>query len=127
MPCEDKPACIGMPGGAGYSEVGIFVDGKGKERVEEKRGGWMPNLFTIIVVFWLLAFGYTFWIQQSHLNDVADDREVAAARLEEARARNEKLKKERDSMDKPEFVEKVAREELGMTRSGEMPYIAGKK
>ena len=61
------------------------------------------------------------------MNDVADDRAVAAARLEEARARNEALKKERDSMDKPEFVEKVAREELGMTRSGEMPFIAGKK
>lgn len=87
----------------------------------------MPNLFTIIVVGWLLAFGYTFWMQQTHLNDVADDREVAAARLEEARTRNEKLKKERDNMDKPEFVEKVAREELGMTRSGEMPYIPGKK
>ncbi len=95
--------------------------------MEDRRSGWMPNLFTVIVVVWLLAFGYTFWMQQSHLNDVADDRAVAAARLEEARARNEALKKERDSMDKPEFVEKVAREELGMTRSGEMPFIAGKK
>ena len=95
--------------------------------MEDRRSGWMPNLFTVIVVVWLLAFGYTFWMQQSHLNDVADDRAVAAARLEEARARNEALKKERDSMDKPEFIEKVAREELGMTRSGEMPFIAGKK
>ena len=95
--------------------------------MEDRRSGWMPNLFTVIVVVWLLAFGYTFWMQQSHLNDVADDRAVAAARLEEARARNEALKKERDSMDKPEFVEKVAREELGMTRRGEMPFIAGKK
>ena len=66
-------------------------------------------------------------MQQSHLNEVEEDRAVAVTRLEEARARNAELKKERDSMDKPEFIEKVAREELGMTRQEEMPYIPGKK
>ena len=95
--------------------------------MEEKKGGWMPNLFTIIVVLWLLGFGYKFYIQQSHLDEDADDRAVAVTRLEEARARNAELKNERDSMDTQEFIEKVAREELGMTRQGEMPYIPGKK
>jgi len=95
--------------------------------LEEKKGSWMPSIFTLIVVIWLLGFGYKFWEQQSQLNAVASDRAVETMRLEEARARNEELKKERDSMDKPEFIEKVAREELGMTRDGEMPYIAGKK
>jgi cell division protein DivIC len=99
----------------------------GTKRVEERKDGWMPNLFTVIVVLWLLGFGYKFYVQQSHLDEVADDRAVAVTRLEEARARNAELKKERDSMDKPEFIEKVAREELGMTRQEEMPYIPGKK
>jgi len=99
----------------------------GTKRVEERKDGWMPNLFTVIVVLWLLGFGYKFYVQQSHLDEVADDRAVAVTRLEEARARNEALKAERDGLEKPEYIEKVAREELGMTRSGEMPYIAPAK
>ncbi len=66
-------------------------------------------------------------MQQSQLNEVAEDRAVEVTRLEEARKRNEALKQERDGLDKPEYIEKVAREELGMTRHGEMPYIAAKK
>ena len=95
--------------------------------MEEKRGGWSPSIFAVIVALWIIGFGYTFCMQQSHLNEVEEDRAVAVTRLEEARARNAELKKERDSMDKPEFIEKVAREELGMTRQEEMPYIPGKK
>ena len=33
----------------------------------------------------------------------------------------------RAGLEKPEYIEKVAREELGMTRHGEMPYIAPAK
>ena len=95
--------------------------------MQKKRGGRFPGIFAVIVAVWLIVFGYTFCMQQSHLNEVASDRAVAAARLEAARARNAALKKARDSMDKPEFVEKVAREELGMTRTEEMPYIVGRK
>ncbi len=95
--------------------------------MEEKRGGWSPSIFAVIVALWVIGFGYTFCMQQSHLNEVEEDRAVALTRLEEARARNTALKEERDGLNKPEYIEKVAREELGMTRHGEMPYIAAKK
>ncbi|MBR1552491.1 MAG: septum formation initiator family protein [Schwartzia sp.] len=72
-------------------------------------------------------FGYTFCVQQSQLNEVAEDRAVEVTRLEEAKKRNAALKEERDGLDKPEYIEKVAREELGMTRHDEMPYIAARK
>ena len=96
--------------------------------MEGKRGGSStPSIFAIIVAICLIWFGYTFCTQQAHLNEVADDRAVAITRLEEARARNEALKEERAGLEKPEYIEKVAREELGMTRHGEMPYIAPAK
>ncbi len=95
--------------------------------MEKQDGGWMPSLFTIVVVGWLILFGYTFCTQQAHMNKVADDRAVEMTRLEEARAHNQELKKERVGLEQPEYIEKVAREELGMTRHGEMPYIAAKK
>ncbi len=99
----------------------------GQNGMEEKRGGWSPSIFAVIVALWVIGFGYTFCMQQSHLNEVEEDRAVAITRLEEARARNAALKEERDGLNKPEYIEKVAREELGMTRHGEMPYIAAKK
>ena len=95
--------------------------------MKEQQGGWQPSIFVLLVTAWLIGFGYTFYTQQTHLNEVADDRAEAVAKLEEARARNEALKEERDGLSKPEYIEKVAREELGMTRYGEMPYIAAKK
>ena len=95
--------------------------------MEKKRGGWTPSLFSVVIAALIVWFGYTFCVQQSQLNEVAEDRAVEMARLEEARKRNEALKEERDGLNKPEYIEKVAREELGMTRHGEMPYIAAKK
>ena len=95
--------------------------------MDRKKGGWTPSLFAVIIALWIIGFGYTFCMQQSQLNEVAEDRAVEVTRLEGARKRNEALKQERDGLDKPEYIEKVAREELGMTRHGEMPYIAAKK
>ena len=60
--------------------------------MEEKRGGWSPSIFAVIVAFWVIGFGYTFCMQQSHLNEVEEDRAVAISRLEEARNRNAALK-----------------------------------
>ena len=37
---------------------------------------------------------------------------------------NEELSREKDNLNKFEYVEKVAREELGMTKPGEVPYIS---
>ena len=99
----------------------------GQSGMDGKRGEWSPSIFAVIVALWVIGFGYTFCMQQSHLNEVEEDRAVAISRLEEARARNTALKEERDGLNKPEYIEKVAREELGMTRHGEMPYIAAKK
>ena len=95
--------------------------------MEEKKGGWAPSFFTILVALWLVYFGYTFCDQQSHLNAVAQDRAAEMERLEAARARNVELKEQKEGLDKPEYIEKVAREELGMTKHGELPYIAAKR
>ncbi len=92
--------------------------------MEERKSGWMSGLFMVVVVLWLVGFGYTFCNQQSHLEAVAQDRAVEMERLEAARARNAKLKEEKEGLEKPEYIEKVAREELGMMRAGEMPFIA---
>ena len=90
-----------------------------------RKGG--ADLFAVVVVLWIIAFVYNFYVQQINLNEISEDKARAVARFEDAKSKNEALKGERDGLMSPEYIEKVAREELGMTRSGEIPYIAGKK
>ena len=88
------------------------------------RGRRRVNWFLILLLLIGGWFSYTFVTQQIRLNAVASDYEETRIRLEEARARNAELKKERDSLSDAAYIEKVARESLGMTRQGEGPYIS---
>ena len=88
------------------------------------RGRRRVNWFLILLLLIGGWFSYTFVTQQIRLNAVASDYEETRIRLEEARARNAELKKERDRLSDTAYSEKVARESLGMRRQGEVPYIS---
>ena len=90
------------------------------------RGRRRVNWFLILLLLIGGWFSYTFVTQQIRLNAVASDYEATRIRLEEARARNAELNKERDSLSDAAYIEKVARESLGMTRQGEVPYISAR-
>ena len=49
---------------------------------------------------------------------------VTQSRLDKAKQINDKLKQEKANREKRDYIEKVAREELGMTKPGEVPYIS---
>lgn len=85
------------------------------------------NWFLLILVCICGYFAYVFFMQQMNLNALKDDTEAARARLANAQQENEELSKEREALDDLDYIEKIAREELGMTRQGEMPYIYQKK
>lgn len=91
------------------------------------RGGRRFNWFLLLLLIIGGWFSYTFVSQQIHLNAVAKDYEATRMRLDEARARNEALKKERADLSDAAYIEKVARETLGMTRHGEVPYISARQ
>lgn len=95
---------------------GIIVE-RNKNR---SRFNWFVAALIVITVY----FSYTFIEQQIHLNALNRDYEAAQARLEAARIRNAELKEQRAGLEDPAYIEKVAREDLGMTRQGEMPYIS---
>lgn len=83
---------------------------------------FVPLLIVIIGYFAFVLVG-----QQVHLQEVAANQEAADARLAAAEAENAALKQEKADLQDPAYVEKIAREELGMTRHGELPYTdAGK-
>lgn len=92
--------------------------------MERKKNTFRFNWFVVTMVAIIGYFSYTFVEQQIHLNALNRDYEAAQSRLEAAKARNAELKEQRAGLERPEYIEKVAREDLGMTRQGEMPYIS---
>lgn len=88
-------------------------------RRRRKRG---LNGFFILI---LAIVGYFVTIiisQQYYLTQVGRDQLLADERLAVATAENERLKAEMEQLNQLPYIEKLAREELGMTAAGELPY-----
>ncbi|MGP1471172.1 MAG: FtsB family cell division protein [Schwartzia sp. (in: firmicutes)] len=94
----------------------------GRER-KARQFNWFL-LLLVIIGGW---FSYMFITQQIQFNALARDQAATRLRLEAAQARNALLKKEQAALYDPAYIEKVARETLGMTRHGEVPYISARQ
>ncbi len=79
--------------------------------------------FVLIIVY----LGYIIVRQEMYLSEVNEQTIIAQERLDKAKAINEDLNEEKSKLNTNEYVEKVAREELGMTKPGEVPYIFEEK
>ena len=94
------------------------------KKKSDKRGiDWLLLLSVPV----LLYFVSLLVSQQVYLNQIGREQEAADKRLQTALEINTALKKERDELNDPSHIERVAREELGMTREGELPYRSVKK
>lgn len=83
-----------------------------------------------IIFAFVIMIGYLEFIiikQEVYLSQVEEQTIIAEERLNKAKQINEELNREKDNLNKFEYVEKVAREELGMTKPGEVPYISEEK
>ena len=81
----------------------------------------------LVIALFVIYFSSILISQQFHLNQVEDDQIAADKRRELARREQEELLKERELLDDREYLEKIAREELGMVKAGEIPYSLVKK
>lgn len=95
-------------------------------KVKRRHSRGIINWFTILMVIIIGYFAVILVKQQVYLNQVSVDQAAAEERLATAKAEHEKLVKEKDDLNRLDYIEKIAREELGMTRKGELPYSSGK-
>lgn len=98
-----------------------------REAKKHEARGHRLDWFVLLIICIVGYFSYTVLAQQMHLNEVDRDYEAATQRLQAAQQANETLKAQKMELEDPVYVEKVAREELGMTKQGELPYISAKK
>lgn len=89
----------------------------------KRKFSWFRVLLAIIIAY----FGYVGFNQQVHLNNIDREQELANSRLLEAKRINNELVTEKDKLNQVEYIEKIAREELGLVKPGEMPYISSNK
>ena len=86
------------------------------------------NWFRVISIGLSCYFVYLVIGQQHQLNAIVNEAQAVQLQLEQSKQLNTTLKAERDALNDPKYVEKVARQEQGLVKPGETPYIrAGEK
>ena len=75
----------------------------------KKRTGF--NWFALIMFVVIAYFGH-----------VGKNQRIADKRLAAAQAENEKLRKQYEELQNLDNIERLAREDLGLAREGELPY-----
>lgn len=87
-----------------------------------KRSGF--NWFALVMFAMIAYFSTVLISQQVHLSHVSESQRIADKRLEKAKAANEKLRRELAELQDIDNIERLAREDLGLAKNGEMPYQA---
>ena len=93
----------------------------------QRRNARRPRWFVITVLLILGYFGSMIVSQGLYLSHVHEDQRLASDRLAAAQTENDRLRAEKERLGELPYIEKLAREELGMTGAGELPYAPGKR
>lgn len=86
----------------------------------KKRKGF--NWFALMMLVVFAYFGTVLTSQQLHLSHVEENQRVADKKLEAAQTENEALRKQYAELQNLDNIEKIAREDLGLAKDGELPY-----
>ena len=92
----------------------------------EKNQRRQINWFVIIMIIMFLLAAFKLGEQAITYRDLSQERIKAEERLKAAQEENDRLNQEKEQLNDPEYIEKLAREELGMTKNGEIPYVYSK-
>ncbi|MBQ6975866.1 MAG: septum formation initiator family protein [Selenomonadaceae bacterium] len=80
------------------------------------------NWFFVLMFVVIAYFSTVLVSQQVHLSHVSESKRLADKRLEAAKTENEKLQKQLQELQDLNNIERLAREDLGLAKEGEMPY-----
>ncbi|MBR1397490.1 MAG: cell division protein FtsL [Selenomonadaceae bacterium] len=90
--------------------------------MRKKSFNWFALIMFVIVAYFVTILAS----QQIHLSHVSESQHMADKRLEAAKLENDKLKKQYEELQDVSNIERIAREDLGLAKQGELPYQAAK-
>lgn len=101
---------------------------KDKKRTRTVKNIGAKKMVTYAVAaFFAIIFICTFVDQQIALNKKNSEIEELSQRVEAALQESEKLQAEVDNLSDPEYIEKIARERLGLVRPNERVFVDSNK
>ena len=94
------------------------------QRPKKPRKRVRPN----IILMWIKRIGIGIMVllllgQAYRLVAVYQEKQHIEQQLQELKQRNEELEQEKAKLQDPKTIEGVAREELGLVKPGEVPYV----
>lgn len=95
---------------------GKVLDIKTKKRKRIKKG---HIIFSVIVVYLLVFFSY----QTFKIVSLKKQEKQQSQKLEELKETKESYQQQLDQVNSPDFIEKIARENLRMIKPGEILYV----
>jgi cell division protein FtsL len=92
-----------------------------------QRQKYRVKWFKMFLVVLCSYFIYIAVNQQSQLISIRRETQATQTQLQQLQETNAALQAERKALHDPKYVEKLAREELGLVKPGEIPYISAEK
>lgn len=93
----------------------------------QKRQRYRVKWFKMVI---FLVCGYFIYLtvgQQSQLASIRRETQATSTKLQQLKQENAALEEERKALYDPKYIEKLAREELGLAKPGEIPFISVEK
>lgn len=81
------------------------------------------NWFRVVMIAIILYTVYVCVNQQLQYAAISREMEATRTQLEQLQQTNEAMNQEKEKLSTPAHVEKLAREELGLVKPGEIPYV----
>jgi len=97
--------------------MGQVYDFKSKKNRKSVK---MKNIVIILLAVYL---AYTLTTQYITIRKVRAEEAAIRAQIEEIKKENERLKEELDMLQSDEYIERIARERLGLIKSGEIMFV----
>ena len=82
-----------------------------------------PRFYGFLIITMLIVFGVSFCVSYGRLHDEIALRDEAMAEKNALSAEIASLRQEFSSIQSDEYIERIAREELGMIYPGEILYV----
>lgn len=93
----------------------------------QRRRTFRIKWFPLIVLGLFGYFGYACFNQYNQLSAIQEEQATVKLKLEQARQVNAGLLEEQKRLNDRTYIEKLAREELGLAKPGETLYIPADK
>lgn len=91
------------------------------------KGNVWNIVITLIVIAFAVYFVYTIISQQVTINQKSKEIETLQSKVDAAAEESKRLEQEIESLNDPEYLERIAREKLGLVRPNERVFIDSNK